>query len=105
MLPAPDACVTRRLIHLVHGLSPCAGSVGRRQGAPFPAIAPLVLDDLLWLVRPVLTPVFHHHRIADFSVGLHDAHLEDVYETDEARFVPIDVYLLRAPGLIRRARL
>jgi hypothetical protein len=49
--------------------------------------------------------VLRHHRLADRAVGLHDAHLEDVHETDGSPRVGVDINLLRAPRLVRRLRL
>ncbi len=107
VLPAPQARVAGRLVHLVNRLQPGAAPLFQAEHAPAPTIAAQVLDDRAWLIRPVLTPVLDHHRLAGHALCIDDAHLQDVHEADHAVPSPavlVDVDLLRAPGLVGGAR-
>src|SRR5882757_7451086 len=63
-------------------------------------LTPFELHELLRLVLPCLPPVLGHDGLAGRAVILHDAHLEDVDETDGRAGVVIDVDALGAPRLI-----
>ena len=100
MFPAPQARVARRFVHLIDRLRPAAAGVGQFQRAFAPTFTALVLHQFPWLVAPVLPPMFGDQGFAHPAVVAHDAHLQDVHQTDAAAVITVHIHPLRTPGLI-----